>query len=236
MTIKRLIVLQLALLVGLGSVYLIPAHAFTQPSGVNMELPDFVGEWFGTPQKVTQAELDELAADTSFARQVYTDGLGNQILVSIVLAGEDPDNSIHRPERCLPAQGWTLLDSNVVTLRSPSLPNGELEVTRLHNERKVQDERGNLHTIYNLNYYWFVGYNKITPSHLDRALTDIRDRVTKGYNQRWAYVTVASNITQGITRFGRSEAETDKLIQSLIIQLFPKITKPSATGEKVAER
>ena len=33
-----------------------------------------------------------------------------------------------------------------------------LKVTRLHNQQKVQDERGNFHTIYNLNYYWFVGY------------------------------------------------------------------------------
>src|SRR5947207_4989980 len=218
MSVRRLVLLQLALLVGLGSVYLLPARAYTQPIGVTMDLPDFIGNWFGTPQKVTQGELEELAADTEFARRVYTNGLGDQIWVSIVLAGEDPDNSIHRPERCLPAQGWTLLDSKTVTLTSPSLSNGQLKVTRLRSEQKIEDRQGNFHVRYNLNYYWFVGYNKVTPSHIERALTDIRDRVVRGYNQRWAYVTVAADITESKTRYRRSETATDELIHTLIVQ------------------
>ena len=40
-----------------------------------------------------------------------TTTFGDQVLVSIVLSGHDLDNSIHRPERCLPAQGWTIVDS-----------------------------------------------------------------------------------------------------------------------------
>jgi EpsI family protein len=229
MTIKRLALLQLVLLVGLGSVFLIPAQTRSQPSGVNMDLPDFIGSWFGTPQKVTQGELDELAADTTFARRIYSNGLGDHVLASIVLAGEDPDNSLHRPERCLPAQGWTMMDSKVVTIKSPSLPNGELKVTRLHSRQDFPDQNGNVRTAYNLNYYWFIGYTAVTPSAVHRAFLDIRDRVVKGYDQRWAYITVASNITEGATRFGRSEKATDELIQSFIANLYPTITKPSVS-------
>ncbi|MEY2536718.1 MAG: hypothetical protein QOG67_458 [Verrucomicrobiota bacterium] len=236
MKTRRLALLQLLLLVGLGSVYLIPTQSRSQPAGVSMELPDSIGTWWGIPQKVTQAEREELAADTTFARRIYSNGLGDQILASIVLAGEDPDNSLHRPERCLPAQGWTMIDSKVVTVSAPALPNGRLQVTRLHSQQKFPDNKGVVHTVYNLNYYWFIGYTDVTPSAIRRALMDIRDRVTKGYDQRWAYVTVASNITEGSTKFGRSEKATDELIQSFIAELFPKIAKPAAPAQVVARR
>jgi EpsI family protein len=241
MTIKRLIILQLLLLVGLGSAYLVPTQAKIQPIGVSMDLPESIGLWSGVPEKITKLELEQLAADTVFARRVYTNLFGDQILVSIVLAGEDPDNSIHRPERCLPAQGWTILDSKIVTVGAPGLPGGALKVTRLHNEQKFQDEKGNAHMVHNLNYYWFVGYKDVTPSHINRAVMDIRDRVMKGYNQRWAYVTVASNVTEGLAKFGRSETASDQMLQGFIRELFPRIVQPSvikatATEDSLAQQ
>ena len=227
MTVGRLLFLQLVLFAGLGSAYLLPTQSVTQPTGVIMNLPESIGQWTGEPQKITESELTTLAPDTSFARKMYSNAFGDQILVSIVLAGEDPDNSIHRPERCLPAQGWTVIDSKTETIKDPSLPGGELRVTRLYNQRKFEDPNGHSFTLYNINYYWFVGYEEVTPSHIDRFLRDLRDRVTKGYNQRWAYVTVASNVTDGLVKFGRSQAATDQMIQSLITEIYPRILQPS---------
>jgi EpsI family protein len=231
MNLRRLALLQVILIAGLSSAFLVPTQSRIQPMGVKMELPESIGQWFGVPQKVTQGELDELAADTSFARRMYSNAFGDQILVSIVLAGEDPDNSLHRPERCLPAQGWTVMDSRTVTMNAPNLPGGKLKVTRLHNLQKFKDNRGNLHDVYNLNYYWFVGYTDVTPSAIDRAVMDIRDRVKEGYNQRWAYVTVAANITEGLVKFGRSEAASDQMLQSFIQDLFPRIVRPSVSKQ-----
>jgi EpsI family protein len=225
MTIRRLIILQTILLIGFGSVFLLPRQSHSQPMGVTMELPDFIGDWFGVPQKVTQAELDELASDTTFARRIYSNGRGDNILASVVLAGEDPDNSLHRPERCLPAQGWTVMESKIVAVKAPSLPNGGLKVTRLHSQQKFPDQTGKVRTIYNLNYYWFIGVNDVTPSAIGRSVLDIRDRVVRGIDQRWAYVTVAANIGEGNTKFGRTEKETDQLIQDFIAKLYPTITK-----------
>jgi EpsI family protein len=227
MNVKRLALLQIILIAGLTSAFFVPTQSRTQPMGVVMELPESIGLWTGVPQKISQPELEELAADTTFARRVYSNPFGDNILVSIVLAGEDPDNSIHRPERCLPAQGWTIMDSRTVAISAPTLPAGTLKVTRLHNVQKFKDDQGQVRTVYNLNYYWFVGYTNVTPSHIDRAAMDIRDRVMHGYNQRWAYVTVATNVTEGLVRFGRSEQASDKILQSFIQELFPKIVGPS---------
>jgi EpsI family protein len=196
-----------------------------QPAGIKLELPQFVGKWYGVDQAVSQRELEMLAGDTEFARKVYTDAAGNSMFVSIVLSGADLDNSIHRPERCLPAQGWTIADST--QLRIPLESGRKLAVTRLHNVRQVPLRNGTTVSIYNLNFYWFVGYHHLTASHLERTMFDIEDRVLKGYNQRWAYITVASDITKGLTPFGHSEAETDQMIRDFIRQIYPAISQPS---------
>jgi EpsI family protein len=190
--------------------------------GIKLALPESVGKWDGAEQMVTERERQMLAGDTEFARKLYKDGTGDMIFASIVLSGHDLDNSIHRPERCLPAQGWTIVGSKTCSIAGP---NGEkLRVTRLHNARQVPLQGGKMVSVYSLNYYWFVGYHHVTASHLERTFLDIQDRLLKGYNQRWAYITIASEITEGLVRFGRSEAETDAMIQDFIQHLVPHLS------------
>ena len=225
MTTNRLTVLLVILIAGFGAVFLLPTSGKTEPVGIKLALPDYVGKWYGVDQPITERERQVLAGDTEFARKVYKDGMGGAVFASIVLSGHDLDNSIHRPERCLPAQGWTIADSR--TLGVPLLAGGKLQVTRLHNVRQVPTRDGKTVSIYNLNYYWFVGYNHLTASHLERTLLDIQDRVLKGYNQRWAYITVASDITEGFIPYGRSENQTDAILQEFIGGLVPQISKPN---------
>lgn len=236
MTPKRLLILLFVMVAGFSAIFVLPTTAQMRPAGIKLALPQFIGKWYGVDQEITTRELEMLAADTQFARKLYTDGAGNSIFVSIVLSGADLDNSIHRPERCLPAQGWTIADSD--KLRIPLVSGQKLEVTRLHDVRQVALRNGTTASIYNLNYYWFVGYRHLTASHLERTLFDIRDRIFRGYNQRWAYVTVAADITKGLVLFGRSEAETDQMIQDFIRQVYPMISKPTmvAKSETPAER
>ncbi|MBA3961648.1 MAG: EpsI family protein [Chthoniobacterales bacterium] len=230
MTTKRLTVLLLFVGVGLSAIFLLPVATHSQPAGINLDLPQFVGKWYGTDQQISTRELEVLAGDTEFARKVYTDASGNSIFVSIVLSGADLDNSIHRPERCLPAQGWTIADTT--KLKIPIAAGQKLGVTRLHDVRQVPLRDGKMISLYNLNYYWFVGYHHLTASHIEREMFDVKDRVLKGYNQRWAYITVASDITEGLTLFGRSEAQTDTMIQDFIRQIFPEISKEPANAKR----
>ncbi len=226
MTTRRLLLLQLLLLVSLGAVFFLPKVVNSSPQGIELALPEQVGNWLGADQEITKKELEVLAKDTSFARKLYVDGKGHQVFASIVMSGQDLDNSIHRPERCLPAQGWSIVDSRRVNIPTP---NGRgLETTRLHNVRKATTHEGQVFSIYNLNYYWFVGYNETTASHLRRTWLDIRDRVLYGYNQRWAYVTIAANIPLGELQYG--EADTDETLKEFIRLLLPEIHRP---GEAV---
>ncbi len=220
---KRLFVVELVLIFGLSSMFFLPKAPATSPVGIALTLPIWVGDWLGEDSQITPRELEVLAKDTGFARKTYTSPAGDKIFVSIVLSGEDMTSSIHRPERCLPAQGWTLQDSSAQTV--PIGDARSLATTRLSNVRMVEAQSRRI-AIRNLTYYWFVGYSDVTASHFTRTVLDLRDRILHGYNQRWAYVTVAATVTEGLTSHGRSEAETAAMIEKFISELVPKLRRP----------
>ncbi len=102
--------------------------------GVVMELPGSLTGLWGSDQPVSESEKVILPADTEFAKKIYSDGLGNDIHCQIVLAGAEK-RSIHRPEVCLPAQGWTIKSGEVVPVK---LADGKtLEVMKLTVVRPV---------------------------------------------------------------------------------------------------
>jgi EpsI family protein len=231
MIINRLLIVQIILALGMGVVFLVPQKSGTGPAGIALALPKDLGMWTGSEATVSEAELKGLAPDTRFARRLYTDPFGDQIYVSIVLSGADMVTSIHRPERCLPAQGWTVERSNIVQV---PMANGAppLAVTELSNiqSARLKDKAGSPVTVRQLDYYWFIGSRDVTPSTLERTYIDIKDRILHGENQRWAYVTVAATVTDNLERFGHNEAETSKMVQDFIAEIVPKFQRPPANG------
>jgi len=220
MITNRLAILLAVLLGGMSTVFLLPKQLFYQPVGVDLTLPTTVGGWEGKDEEITQNEIGTLGPETQFARKSYTNGLGDELHVTIVLAGQDMNTSIHRPERCLKAQGWNLVDSKSVKVPLPS--GAAMEATRLSDMRMIQSpDRARGIPVSSLDYYWFVGYSDMTNSHTARYWMDIRDRIFHGYNQRWAYFTVAATVTEGLRPFGRDEKQTDALIREFITKLVP---------------
>jgi EpsI family protein len=224
MTTSRLSIL-LAVLLTMGTAFFLPKQIQEQPVGVQLELPPDVGEWHGTDGKITDREISILGKETQFARKIYTNGRGDELLATIVLAGHDMDTSIHRPERCLVAQGWSLAEAPVVKIDVPG--RGVLDTTRLKVVKLVQTTDGKQFPYTNLNYYWFTGCTETTASHLARTRIDVMDRLLHGYNQRWAYFTVAATITKDLKRNGLSERETDAIVQDFIRRVVPETHLPS---------
>ena len=120
MITKRLLTILVVLIVGFGSVFLLPRTSQSSPAGIALVLPNYIGDWIGEEGKITDRELEVLAKDTQFARKNYINVAGDRISVSIVLSGDDMTNSIHRPERCSPR---SRLERGLV--RETSAANGE---------------------------------------------------------------------------------------------------------------
>ncbi len=178
--------------------------------------------WKGVKTQESEQERQILAADTRFSKARYTrlsrvpwEKQSPAVEVSIVYSGQDMNNSIHRPERCLPAQGHldvrgreseiTLADGRVVKL------------TRLSSRVPMPEQKGaRLHFIH---YYLFVGNKSIHHTHMARNLRDIMDRIAIGQVQQWAYFQAG---TCWAPELGISEEEADHRLRLLISELLPR--------------
>lgn len=188
----------------LGATYLLPDVGAVSQSAIKMELPDSSGYWSFRHLPPSSAELSALSADTQFSKAICqrarfgeydADGylIPDRVDLSIVLSGVDLNNSIHRPERCMPAQGHTIASSRSQTL---TLENGRaLPVKRLVSVQSQQiaktADREEYVKLKCITYYFFVGNKAITNDHLSRTAIDMKDRLLYGMDQRWAYTSMS---------------------------------------------
>ena len=198
----RSLILPVILAGGLGSVYLLPSAGEVAQSAVRMDLPDGYGSWHFKKIPPSEAELGTLANDTEFSKAVcfstrrgeYDEQgriIPDRIDLSVVLSGVDINNSIHRPERCMPAQGHQILKSEDKVLE---LANGrKLTVKRLESVQRmpINEARTEFFAPNCVTYYFFVGHDEITNDHLGRTFIDMKDRLLEGMDQRWAYVSAS---------------------------------------------
>lgn len=165
--------------------------------GLNpVELPAFLGiEWTGRPAEISLAERTILPPDTGYSRKLYFNhrNAAKQVFLSIVLSGRDR-TSIHRPELCLMGQGWTVEETQ---RRDFSYPGGVgFPATVLRVQREVQTPQGKQRAP-QLVAYWFVGGDSVVPSHWERVARDAWNRVVHGRADRWAYVLMQTDATDG---------------------------------------
>ncbi len=187
-------------------------------AGVVMDLPYRIGDWWGTSQGMAPAEKLMLPPDTSLVRKSYESASGDNIVCSIVLAGAEK-RSIHRPEICLPAQGWTIRASEVVSI--PLHSGHILKATNLTLSRPEPLPGGGQKELLAYYMYWFVGDGETTPYHWRRIWLTSWDRVVHHRNHRWAYVIVNSAISGSIDPAGKSAPETLAMMKALTADVVP---------------
>jgi hypothetical protein len=230
----KLLILPVFLLATLGSVYFLPQAGQVAGTAVNMTLPQESGRWVFRQVPPSKEELDALAKDTEFSKayclsprpgEITAEGqlVPDRVDLSIVLSGYDLNNSIHRPERCMPAQGHQILSSSDVTMK---LKNGrDLTVRRLRSTQNIptSEDRKTSVRFECVTYYFFVGHNQIAHDHLERTFIDMRDRLVHGLDQRWAYASASM-------WFGKlpwienevTEKEADEKLQGFLAELAEK--------------
>ncbi|MBJ7326627.1 MAG: exosortase-associated EpsI family protein [Chthoniobacterales bacterium] len=188
-------------------------------AGVVMNLPTLIGEWWGTDEPVSPSELALLPGDTGFAKKIYQDLSGNVVTTQIVLSGGEK-RSIHRPEICLPAQGWTIQSGEVLPVRLAS--GRELEVMKLTLTRQIEVAAGDRRTLKSYFLYWFAGKDTTTPYHWVRLARTNWDMVMKKIQHRWAYVIVSAPVLEGLKPGAKSDAQTLDMLEDFIRQAAPK--------------
>ncbi|MDB4405143.1 EpsI family protein, partial [bacterium] len=158
--------------------------------------------------------------------------------------------SIHQPEVCLDAQGWEFMAQKRHDWKG-LLPGDEVlpvkkilcrrVLFRKNEEGDYEDvilPNGEKAYIWRVFYYTFFGHESIVSGHYERTAEDIKDRLLKGHDQRWAYATFSSFVTQkhrdqGL-RFesgaGLDENQTEAHIQTFLKMLLPIVVSEPGEG------
>ncbi len=153
-------------------------------------LVDRARDWVGEEKTgLTKEEERLLPPDTVGSRRLYQGKDGSELYCSIILAGRDV-TSIHRPELCLPGQGWQIQNEYTQTIPVPSAPGGMLSVMRMNASRPAQLSDGRTAEVRSVFVYWFVGKDRVTPYHWQRMYWSAKDRILHNTNHRWAYVLI----------------------------------------------
>ena len=140
---------------------------------------------------VTLAEKKILPENTVILKKEYVRPGRRAVFVTLVISGEQRAG-IHRPQWCLPAQGYRIASSS--RLDVPLSGERTMFVSLLSLDRPAggtgdtgRRERAFAYA------YWYVGNDRKTPYHLERLFWSAFDSIFRGVNQRWAWVAVATS-------------------------------------------
>ena len=126
---------------------------------------------------VSLGERTVLPKDTVIRKLLYRSVRGDAFMVTAVVGGKSK-SSIHRPELCLPAQGFLMQNPQDFTLGPARRPYHAVQL-------------GRPHTAPSTLVYTFVNQRGLrTASHINRILVDTWDRSLHNQIDRWVMFTI----------------------------------------------
>lgn len=161
-----------------------PATVAKAPEVKFVELEGYTtnDEKFAEQQKVSEGELKILPKDTRISKKMYESRSGAQFLASFVVGGVSRA-SIHRPELCLPSQGYVM--SNPRNFDVDGRPWHVIDIVRPGAHSAMEA------------YTFFNQEGFRTASHTRRIWRDVIDRSVLNRVDRWVMLTVhASGATE----------------------------------------
>jgi hypothetical protein len=194
----------------------------------SVDLPERVLDMDSSTAPMTRKELEMLPKDTTFGRRVYRAPDGFQIACNVILMGSDR-TSIHKPEYCLPGQGWLIDERAKEQVGIPiDRPHPyQLPVMKWFASGALETADGRKTALRAVYVFWFVADNEMTASHYDRLRWLSRDLLLKGVLQRWAYVSCFAVCYPG------QEEATFQRIRAFIAEAVPEFQ--SAPASKSAD-
>jgi hypothetical protein len=141
----------------------------------------------GDVSKRSISEQQLLPADTWIAHRRYEDPRGRVVHVTLVVSGVHRW-SIHRPEWCLPGQGYRVRVTETAEVPLPGRNPLPVKVLTLTHPAELLDATSRKVVF----AYWFCGDGVETASQVERVWHMARESIFRGVRYRWAYVTVHS--------------------------------------------
>jgi hypothetical protein len=193
------------------------------PGQVNVQLalPEAVLDFTSTNMPEPETVKSYLPKDTSYIGRRYFGTNGFWADGTVILMGADR-TSIHRPDYCLPGQGWQIRDKAEVKLSIPGKPAYELPVKKwiIHNTFTGSD--GKQQEVSGIYVFWFVTKDQTTGDFPVMLRSMLFNQLRYGVLQRWAYASYFTACSPG------QEDATFAQLQQLIAHSVPDFQLPPA--------
>ena len=156
--------------------------------GVRLQLPLSLGDYQGREYDMTAQEKNLLDEGVKLVRNLYSSSTGRQIMTTVILSGF-VKRSLHRPEVCLPNQGWTVTDRTPLTLR---LADGrEVTMMMMRIFRDAEPQPGVRIRTRAVNFYWYIGSDGTAcADHYEHVFLSYFDSTFRNIQHRWAMASI----------------------------------------------
>lgn len=166
----------------------------------------------GEMKRISIGEGTALPEDTGFRKCDYYDDFGAGYQITVVINGKSRQ-SIHRPEICLPAQGFAMENGRIEKFDiggGHTLDMHCVELRRQNSTSKFRMGQG----------YFFVSPEYDVADHWSRQLIGIFDRAFKDRITRWAMVTVFCE--ESFTSTPERKKEVERFLSAFYRGLFTR--------------
>lgn len=202
----------------------IKAAAIPGQTSMKIELPENVAGFTSTNIPESEVEIGYFPKDTSYARRCYQPAdVDLPIYMTVVMMGADR-TSIHKPDYCLPGQGWQILNKTVENIPVPGTNPYDLPAAKWVVANSYQGKDGQKIEVRGLYVFWFVAENEQTPNHYQYLRWLARDLLHTGVLQRWAYVSYFAVCAPG--QEDATFARMKNLIASSVTEFQPSPVRP----------
>ena len=179
-------------------------------------LPERVLDFASTNMPISSNVVSFLPADTTYGSRRYWTADGFSVHLNVVLMGADR-TSIHKPQICLVAQGWSFPPAETLTIPVSRPEPYALTVKRiLTHGRPFKTTDGREEMVRGIYVYWFVADKLLTAGHWERMWWMSRDMVRTGVLDRFAYISFFSVCSPG------HEEETVNRMKKFIAAAVPE--------------
>lgn len=199
----------------LGEPGLRAAPGDSETGRLDVYLPERVLDFTSTNVPPSQAELEMLPKDTSFAKRHYRSPDGFEVALNVVLMGTDR-TSIHKPEYCLTSQGWQIIERETTSVTIGKPHEYELPARLFTAERLLELRNGEARRDGAVYLFWFVADGRVASGHFERLAKMTWDLLRTGDLPRWAYISCFAPCPPG------SQAETVERVRQFVAAAVPE--------------
>ena len=180
---------------GLGICAMTDVNPAIAAPGVVLELPLQFGKYQGQKFDMTAVERNILDQGVDLARCQYLSTDQHMMLATVIQSGMG-GRTLHRPEVCLPGQGWNITERLKIPVK---LENGRtIQATLLRMHRDYEPSPGTRKRMRALNLYWYIGSDGTTSDdYYDHIRISYFDAVFRNLAHRWAMASFFVPMPEG---------------------------------------